>query len=338
VPRHQPLSGNPPAFGPSEANVLGRSDRLVRFGRLRWWVEESPTAFGSVTLMVLALVAVFWVLTALKPARHQTELKLSLQPISLTTPVVAGPEPMHVEETAPEVDVPELPETAVEPEDIRAELPELSTSAVLQSADEARKALLQEAAQARDYLNRLKETLSGRAQNPAETAGRGDPNSTGARIARWVIRYPPVTPDAYARLLDHFGVELGWLDGSQIQYVSHFSSRPRRRRAPLRQENRVFWYPVGDYAPLDQALLRGLSIEPSGTIVHFYPKRIEQQLARLERTALRRQHPTARLEQVAQTVFGIRRTASGWAFYVIDIALETTELSLDRSASSEASP
>ncbi len=311
-----------------EASAATGHRRRIRFGRLRWWVEESPPAFSTVALLILVLVALFWVLTALDRRPTATAVELSLQPVAVTPTDSAGsgeqPTTAH-RELLPDEPVPvaPLPEPAIEVGKVDVELEEFRPEEHVQEASKAARRLQEEAAQARDYLEKLRAALSGRASGSAGQGGAvpGDPNSTAARIARWVIRYPRVRPTEYAHLLDYFNVELGWLVGEKIQYVSGFTAKLRRRVGSYRSENRVFWYPVDNFAPLDNTLLKSLGIEPSGTVIHFYPKRIEARLARLELTALRESHGTDDLTRIEQTIFGIRRHGRGWRFHVLELRL-----------------
>ena len=311
----------------TKTTSAARSPRRIRFGRLRWWVEESPPAFSAVALLALLLLALVWVLTAVQRKPQITAVELTLQPVAVAPPeaATAPSDSAEPRERPPELEaqVTPLDQPEVEVGRVEADVREFRPEKAVKAAEETAQRLQTEAAQARDYLEKLKEALGAGAGKPA--AGRpgvGDPNSTAARIARWVIRYPRVRPVEYAHLLDYFGVELGWLaGGGKIQYVSRFTGELRRRQGSYRYENRAFWYPVGNYAPLDERLLSGLGIRPGGTIIHFYPKRVERELAELEQRALRERHGTDDLQRIEQTVFGIRRRGNGWQFYVAELRL-----------------
>ncbi len=307
------------------------SVRGVRFGRIRWWTEESPSAFAAVTLLSLVLTILIWLLLLVQfQEQPPTDLAVGLQPISLAAAEAddaADQSDIQVEQTLgegaviepePEVQI-EVPEARADLSDVQVEVPE---------ANQTEQKLRQQAKAAAEYAKELQRALSGETgATRSESSGGGiggDPNSTGARMHRWVIRYPAVPSLVYAQILDHFGVELGWqASAGMIEYVRGFSrGLPRRRRGPVGAENRLFWYPANAVSlAADLEVLARFNIRPSGTVIHFYPKRIENQLAKLELEALQNRYGTRDLRRVRRTVFEIQPSGRGWTFVVGEITL-----------------
>lgn len=305
----------------------------VKFGRLEWWVEESPPAFAAVAMLALVSTILLWLLLLMEATPEvPTQLAVSLQPVALPG---TGSEPgtelqMEIEETlgaeVPDnrrLDIPvEMPDVSPNLENVQVERPD---------AESTRKTLSEEAQAARAYAEQLQKALAGggAAAAPAGAGGYGDPNSTPARMSRWVIRYPPVPTFVYAQILDFFKVELGWESSSgTIEYVSGFSTDAlRRRRAPVSAENRLFWFPANSVSlASDLELLERHGIRPGSTVIHFYPKEVEHKLAELELKELKRRYGTEDVSRVLRTVFEIKGTARGWDFEVSELHVGGGEL------------
>jgi hypothetical protein len=107
------------------------------------------------------------------------------------------------------------------------------------------------------------------------------------REQRWSIIYPQgQTPDDYAKQLDSLSVELAVPAGpSTLDYVSNFSAAtPTRRIGPVRSDTRLwFLWQSSTRKANDAALLKKAGIDVGDKpIFQFYPKNVEDMLARLE--------------------------------------------------------
>jgi hypothetical protein len=107
------------------------------------------------------------------------------------------------------------------------------------------------------------------------------------REQRWSIIYPPgQTAEDYAKQLDALNVELAVPAGpSTLEYVSNFSAaNPTKRVGPHRGDTRLwFLWQSSARKANDAALLRKAGITVGDKpIFQFYPKQVEDTLARLE--------------------------------------------------------
>lgn len=137
------------------------------------------------------------------------------------------------------------------------------------------------------------------------------------REQRWsIVHGSGESTEEYARKLDHFGIELAVaLDFGQLLYVSQLAAaRPAKRIGSGRQESRLYWAWRGaGRREADLALLRKAGVQVRrGIIVQFVPAGVEATLAALEKS-YRDRDP----EGISRTLFGIRKTSSGYEFYVM---------------------
>jgi hypothetical protein len=107
------------------------------------------------------------------------------------------------------------------------------------------------------------------------------------REQRWTIIYPQgQTPDDYARQLDALGVELAVPAGpSTLDYINNFSAAtPSHRIGPARTDKRLwFLWQSSARKENDAALLKKAGVTVGDKpIFQFYPKAVEDQLARIE--------------------------------------------------------
>jgi hypothetical protein len=157
---------------------------------------------------------------------------------------------------------------------------------------------------------------SGRGGAPGGTGLRGAGEGSGhrPRALRWSIAYGAQSPEAYAQQLDHFGIELGVVRGGKITYVSNFSKGKPSVQQGAGDEKRLYfsWTDPARRAA-DAALLKKANIPTEGAaVVQFFPGKLENELARLEK-----EYQGKDPAQIDQTRFAVRRTAQGYEFYVV---------------------
>lgn len=137
------------------------------------------------------------------------------------------------------------------------------------------------------------------------------------REQRWYIRFADDNAlDAYARQLDHFGIELGvLLPGGRLVYVSGFSGEPRKRYAKSgKDEHRLYMtWQSGARRSADIQLLNraGVPANRRSMIFHFYPQRTEQLLATLEFN-----YQKMPAQEIQRTYFLVKREGNSFAFEV----------------------
>jgi hypothetical protein len=138
---------------------------------------------------------------------------------------------------------------------------------------------------------------------------------------RWEIRFSASDLDEYKRQLDSFGIELGVAGGgvSTVDYVKDFTAvRPTTRLAqdPKREKRIRFLYRDGPLKQADRDLAREAGVEVDGRIVfQFHTDEMYRTLLKLEFAQMRPRG--IRISQVVRTVFGVRKSAQGYEFYVI---------------------
>lgn len=150
---------------------------------------------------------------------------------------------------------------------------------------------------------------------------RRDISSAGAERVippeqRWRIEFPAgLTIVPYAAQLDALGIELAVVgNGEEIVYVTGVSrENPKIRREKRTQETRFYLtWGRGDLEELDRILLSNAGIDiGNGVIVHFLTDDAQKRLLDYEKKYQKRP-----LEQIAQTVFKIRKTFRGYELYV----------------------
>ncbi len=138
------------------------------------------------------------------------------------------------------------------------------------------------------------------------------------RGERWEIRYEASSLRSYARQLDFFEIELGAVgEKPLVDYVSHLSKdSPTTRSARGSDEKRLYLtWRGGRLQAMDRALLENAGVDVEGRIqLQFYPRKVEDTLARLESEYAK----DGRIEKLRKTVFGVRPTNDGFEFYVVE--------------------
>jgi len=137
------------------------------------------------------------------------------------------------------------------------------------------------------------------------------------REQRWFVRFGDRDSlDGYAKQLDAFGIELGALvPGGSIVFLSQMSTKnPKKRTVNTgKGESRLYMtWQGGSRREADIQLFRRIGVNAAGGVIfHFYPKKTEQQLARLEFN-----HAQRSADQIRRTYFVVRRKGPDYEFVV----------------------
>ena len=147
--------------------------------------------------------------------------------------------------------------------------------------------------------------------------GSGKGNAGIPREQRWYVRFgDQQSLDEYARQLDFFGIEFGAIVGGKMVYLSRMSEpRPAVRTvASGAGESRLYMtWQGGGRKQADLQLFRKAGVDVgSGVIFQFYPKAIEDNLARLEFEYRKR-----RAEEIRRTYFAVTSSGAGYEFSVV---------------------
>jgi len=161
--------------------------------------------------------------------------------------------------------------------------------------------------------------------------GRGDSRPPGPlgegdniipRWERWEIRWTSNGIDAYARQLDHFGIELGAAGGGRpnVDYASNLSKgRPDSRQGAGANEKRMYMtWKGGPLEQFDRQLLARAGIPTANRLMmQFFPEEVEDRLAWIEMENAKSQgHSSAK--EFLKTVFGVQNDGRGYEFFVVD--------------------
>lgn len=155
--------------------------------------------------------------------------------------------------------------------------------------------------------------------NGRRALGSGGGTGSGfPREMRWFVRFSDEgTIDTYARQLDYFRIQFGVLNpDGKLTYVSNFSkSRPDTQVVSSgKDEKRLYFtWQGGGRKGTDIKLFAKAGVNAaSGTIFHFYPEDIENQLAVLEF-----QYRNRPAKEIRRTYFVVEPEGDGYKFTVV---------------------
>ena len=158
----------------------------------------------------------------------------------------------------------------------------------------------------------------GRPSDDSRPIGPPSPPVAVPRWERWEIRYEAANLQAYARQLDFFGIELGAVGRKPlVDYASRFSKGGAVTRSGSGSDEKRLYltWRGGRLQLMDRELLERAGIDVDRRrILQFYPQTIEDMLARLEQEHAQ----DGRVDQLRKTIFGVRRNADGYEFFIIE--------------------
>jgi hypothetical protein len=216
-------------------------------------------------------------------------------------------ETLRVDSPAPESPDATIAEIAAEESEIQEAL-----DTVMELADEA-------AAQTERQFE-LGTRNAGKLGSAQGTGRRALGSGTGIggipREQRWFVRFgDQQSLDEYARQLDFFGIEFGAIVGRDLIYVSNLSAaKPVLRTVSSgTDEGRLYMtWQGGGRKQADLQLFKKAGVDVgAGSIFHFYPKGVENVLARLEVEYRKR-----RAEEIRRTYFSVDSANAGYEFVV----------------------
>ena len=172
-------------------------------------------------------------------------------------------------------------------------------------------------------------TTSASSDNTADVSqgtGSGDPRLAGEggeatvpRWERWEVRFTATSLSKYAEQLESFGIELAAVGGGrdEVDYATRLAnSKPETRSGKGTEEQRLYMsYRSGQLKEFDRQLLQRAGIPTQGrTLLQFYPRQVEGQLAALEM----KRAGGRPLRDIRRTVFAVRRAGAGYRFEVLE--------------------
>ncbi len=148
--------------------------------------------------------------------------------------------------------------------------------------------------------------------------GSGDGTGGLPREQRWFISFSESgSIDVYARQLDYFGIELGAVFPAkqELVYLSNLTRNPPSKRVVTSTDAEARLYMSwqgGQRKAADAKLFERAGVDTQGGfILHFYPQKTEQQLARLERSYANRS-----VKEIRRTYFTVVPQGNGYSFAV----------------------
>lgn len=145
----------------------------------------------------------------------------------------------------------------------------------------------------------------------------GDPDQRGTGTApRWYVLFgETVSVEEYARQLEFFGIEPAavFRERGELVYLSDLTAaRPSTRVATSGDERLYMSWQGGRGRSADRELFTRAGVDVTGAdLVHFYPARTEELLARLEESFSSRP-----VDQIQRTYFIVVVEGSGYSFAV----------------------
>jgi hypothetical protein len=150
--------------------------------------------------------------------------------------------------------------------------------------------------------------------------GRPGPRKPVEPERNWEVTFASNTLNAYARQLDFFKIELGFVQpDNKIAYACNLTkSKPDKRIAATADEKRFYLtWRKGEMQKADKELLARAGIETGdGLALKFLPREVEAELADLEKRSADEAGKT--LKEIRTTQFGIRSEGSGFSFFVLE--------------------
>lgn len=147
--------------------------------------------------------------------------------------------------------------------------------------------------------------------------GAGGPGAGLGRADRWFISFNDKgTVDAYAAQIGFFGIQLGALVPGTIRMLSNVDKKPPtmtvKKSAAGMEKILLFNWQGGDRRRADVALFKRAGYNAQADhIMHFYPSKTENDLAKLE-LAYRNRKAT----EIRRTYFVVRPDGAGFKFVV----------------------
>jgi hypothetical protein len=297
---------SPPGRRTKNQNPLGQRTKEPVLGVTRY---DNVRSFMIAVVLALFMGVAFLFILYLSQLEPVVEDRVALELVE-----IPGGDPFGSDETL-KVDSPEPPTQDAALTDIENEVTEMEEvlENVIDVADQA-------TSQAPEQFDVSQET-SGQKGSAAGTGrkalGSGGDGAGLPREQRWFVRFSDSgTIDTYARQLDFFKIQFGVLtpDG-RLVYVWNFSQpNPTTRTVNTgKDEKRLYMtWQGGGRKSVDIKLFQKAGIDArAGTIFHFYPPDVEQNLARLELGY--RNKP---VEQIRRTYFVVENEGNGYKFVV----------------------
>ena len=270
--------------------------RLTPYERVSIGLTSVLLMLGATTLLLFLL----WLSRTNFVAQHPAQLAFAgvAPQTGAETGAIGGELSLPGDEELPDVD---RPPTVMTPESIAATVESQVVALDALSSDDG---------------------LDGRSRGTEGSIGDrfGPDTSTSDHGGRWMIRFSATSLEEYKRQLDHFDIELGIAGGgiSTVDYVQGFTAKTpvlRLGQDPKQEKRLRFLYRDGPLKEADRQLARAAGINVEGRIVfQFHSQKLYETLLKLEFEKMR----PRRIIEVVRTVFGVRPTADGYEFYVIE--------------------
>jgi hypothetical protein len=294
----RPAKNQPPARQRRKEPVLGVT------------AYENARSFMIAVVLALVFLVAYLFILYLSQLEPVVEDRVALELIEIPGGALDG----DPNETL-KVDSPEPPTQDAAVTDIEAEVTEMEETLdnVIDVADQA-------TSQAPPQYEVSYDT-SGKPGSATGTGrralGSGGDGAGLPREQRWYVRFSDTgTIDTYAQQLDFFKIQFGLLttDGRLI-YVSNFT-KPKPDTQTVNtgaNEKRLYMtWQGGGRKSADIQLFQKAGVDArTGTIFHFYPPAVEQNLARLELAY--RNKP---VEEIRRTYFIVEDEGTGYKFTV----------------------
>ena len=277
----------------------------------------ATTQYDFVSALLIALLIAFVVLTIVVTAlwlinrRIQTDDDIAIEMLNLGGYEDGAPdETLKVESPEDPTDDPAVVDTPTEETQVQETIENVITDSAV-------------AAQQVPPQTQYASENSGKIGSREGTGRRplGSLGGDGNRAQRWFIRYGDQgTIEAYAKQLDHFGVELGLLQDKRIYRLSNLSQPTATKKIytsgkEFKNQHYFTWAGGGrKKADIKLFLKKGGLKASRGIIFHFYPKKTIRTLLQLEKKESDRP-----VNEIQRTYFLVQKDGDGFKFIVTKI-------------------
>lgn len=149
-----------------------------------------------------------------------------------------------------------------------------------------------------------------------------DPKNVGAQYKRWQLEYAVETIDDYAKMLDHFQVELAGAASEldDVLYLKNMTAEAESRVGKKRDERRIYFcHAIPKLREWDLQLLQRVHGENVGDRIplHFFPIDVINRLYQLESGRI--QADGREIRDITKTRFLAVQKSDGYEFELVEI-------------------
>jgi len=274
---------------PKSRQADEKPDETAAFSR-SWWQRYSPhgeSVWSSALSFTLHVFIILIILVGTVRLMSPDPVPPQVDVIAVSDETVAAPgdsEAAAIDDTlAEDVEEPDDLPPEMRPEQLdQLEQPDEVVIEIQEHGTEP----AEDPAEAQELLERIRSAKSRLEDNLSGEGRSGEPGTgakgRAARVARWILHFDTRSPKHYLEQIDGLGATVAFpVEGGEFRYFHDCSSpNPRSEVKDLAGEGRLYWY--DDNRASVAGVCQTLGIAPTGMMVCFLPKDLEEKMLRLE--------------------------------------------------------